>query len=71
MAKLFAGELLNKVADHCLQSHGGFGYIEEFPISRAWRDVAPHHHRRRHHRDHEGDPLEAPRLGLAFRCTAR
>ena len=39
MAKLFGGELLNKVADRCLQAHGGFGYSNEFPISRAWRDA--------------------------------
>src|SRR5262245_59705642 len=38
MAKLFAGELLQKVTDRCLQAHGGFGYSDEFPISRAWRD---------------------------------
>jgi citronellyl-CoA dehydrogenase len=24
--------------DQCLQFHGGWGYIEEFPIARAWRD---------------------------------
>ncbi len=39
MAKLFAGELLNKVTDRCLQAHGGFGYSDEFLISRAWRDA--------------------------------
>lgn len=39
MAKLFAGELACKVADRCLQAYGGFGYAEEFPISRYYRDV--------------------------------
>jgi citronellyl-CoA dehydrogenase len=39
MAKLFAGELLNKVTDRCVQAHGGFGYAEEFGIARAWRDA--------------------------------
>jgi citronellyl-CoA dehydrogenase len=39
MAKLFAGELACKVADRCLQAHGGFGYSDEFPISRYYRDV--------------------------------
>ncbi len=39
MAKLFAGELACKVADRCLQAHGGFGYSEEFPISRYYRDI--------------------------------
>lgn len=39
MAKLFAGELLNKVVDRCLQAHGGYGYTDEFPISRSFRDA--------------------------------
>jgi citronellyl-CoA dehydrogenase len=39
MAKLFAGELLNKVTDRCMQAHGGFGYAEEFGMARAWRDA--------------------------------
>jgi citronellyl-CoA dehydrogenase len=38
MAKLYCGELLNKVVDRCVQAHGGFGYSDEFPISRAFRD---------------------------------
>lgn len=39
MAKLFCGELACKVMDRCLQFHGGYGYVEEFPISRRWRDI--------------------------------
>jgi len=39
MAKLFAGDLAQKVAYDCQQFHGGMGYIEETPIARAWRDV--------------------------------
>ena len=39
MAKLFAGELACKVADRCLQAHGGFSYAEEFPMARYFRDV--------------------------------
>jgi citronellyl-CoA dehydrogenase len=39
MAKLFAGELAQKVAYDCLQFHGGYGYIEEYDIARAYRDV--------------------------------
>ncbi|MBI3726412.1 acyl-CoA dehydrogenase family protein [bacterium] len=39
MAKLLAGELANRVADRCLQFHGGYGYVDEFHISRAWRDL--------------------------------
>ena len=29
---------MTKVADECLQAHGGWGYIEEFDIARYWRD---------------------------------
>jgi citronellyl-CoA dehydrogenase len=39
MAKLFCGELAVKVIDRCLQFHGGYGYMDEFPISRRWRDI--------------------------------
>lgn len=39
MAKLFAGELAQKVAYDVLQAHGGNGYMEEYDISRAYRDV--------------------------------
>ncbi len=39
MAKLFACELVNEVADRCVQAHGGYGYSDEFPISRFWRDA--------------------------------
>jgi citronellyl-CoA dehydrogenase len=38
MAKLYAGDMADKVMDECLQLHGGMGYMEETFISRAWRD---------------------------------
>jgi citronellyl-CoA dehydrogenase len=38
MAKLLVGELVSEVTDQCLQFHGGWGYIEDFPIARIWRD---------------------------------
>ena len=38
MAKWFATELDWKVADEALQVHGGYGYMMEFPVQRAWRD---------------------------------
>ncbi len=38
MAKIVAGELVSDIMDTCLQFHGGWGYIEEYPIARAWRD---------------------------------
>jgi alkylation response protein AidB-like acyl-CoA dehydrogenase len=38
MAKWWTTDLQNKVADACLQLHGGYGYMSEYPISRAWLD---------------------------------
>lgn len=38
MGKLMAGEVINKVADGCLQMHGGMGFMNETLISRAYRD---------------------------------
>lgn len=39
MAKLFTSEMQKRVVDECLQFFGGFGYIEDYPICRAYRDV--------------------------------
>jgi long-chain-acyl-CoA dehydrogenase len=36
--KWWCTELNWRVLDTCLQLHGGYGYIEEYPIARAWRD---------------------------------
>jgi alkylation response protein AidB-like acyl-CoA dehydrogenase len=38
MAKLYTGELSNRVVDAALQIHGGYGFMDEFPISRLYRD---------------------------------
>jgi alkylation response protein AidB-like acyl-CoA dehydrogenase len=38
MAKLFTGELAHRVANHALQIHGGYGYMDEYAISRFYRD---------------------------------
>jgi alkylation response protein AidB-like acyl-CoA dehydrogenase len=38
MAKWFATELDWRVADEALQVHGGYGYVMEYPVQRAWRD---------------------------------
>ncbi|MFO8057412.1 MAG: acyl-CoA dehydrogenase family protein [bacterium] len=39
MCKLFTGELACRIADRCLQLHGGYGYIEEYYVARAFRDT--------------------------------
>lgn len=37
--KLWVTEMLNRVVDGCLQLHGGWGYMWEYPIARAWADA--------------------------------
>ena len=49
IAKLTAGRLVRKVADTCLQFHGGIGYMDETWTSRFFRDTAALD-RRRHRR---------------------
>lgn len=39
MAKLHVTELQSKLLDECLQLHGGYGYMWEFPITRAFADA--------------------------------
>jgi citronellyl-CoA dehydrogenase len=39
IAKLYASRIAFEVADECLQLHGGNGYMKEYGIERAWRDV--------------------------------
>jgi alkylation response protein AidB-like acyl-CoA dehydrogenase len=38
MAKWWATELQKKVADTCVQLHGGYGYMNEYPVARAYQD---------------------------------
>jgi short/branched chain acyl-CoA dehydrogenase len=38
MAKLYTGELSKRVADRALQVHGGYGFMDEYAISRLYRD---------------------------------
>ncbi|HEY8608303.1 MAG TPA: acyl-CoA dehydrogenase family protein [Noviherbaspirillum sp.] len=37
--KLWHSELLGRVADECLQLHGGYGYMHEYPVARAYADA--------------------------------
>jgi alkylation response protein AidB-like acyl-CoA dehydrogenase len=39
MAKVFASEMANRAADKAVQLHGGYGYIDEFPVERYMRDA--------------------------------
>ncbi len=39
MAKYWLSDLQCKIADECLQLHGGYGYMNEYPIARMWRDA--------------------------------
>jgi acyl-CoA dehydrogenase len=39
IAKAFLGEMVNRVAYHALQLHGGYGYMEEYRICRLFRDA--------------------------------
>jgi short-chain 2-methylacyl-CoA dehydrogenase len=38
MAKLYTGEMSNRAVNWALQIHGGYGFMDEFPISRLYRD---------------------------------
>ncbi|RKS05816.1 alkylation response protein AidB-like acyl-CoA dehydrogenase [Nocardiopsis sp. Huas11] len=38
MAKWWTTEMCNRVMDRCLQLHGGYGYMMEYPVARAWQD---------------------------------
>ena len=42
MAKLWATELQDRILDDCVQLHGGYGYMWEYPIARAWADARAH-----------------------------
>ena len=39
MAKLFASEMAEKVCSSAIQIHGGYGYLQDFPVERYYRDV--------------------------------
>jgi len=39
MAKLFASEMAEQVCSRAIQIHGGYGYLNDFPVERLYRDV--------------------------------
>jgi alkylation response protein AidB-like acyl-CoA dehydrogenase len=38
-AKWWSSEIQNDVLDHCVQLHGGYGFMNEYRVARAWRDA--------------------------------
>lgn len=42
MAKYWTSDLCCKVVDECVQLHGGYGYMLEYPIARAYQDIRAH-----------------------------
>lgn len=38
MAKLYTSEVFHEVANHCVQLHGGYGLMEEYPAAKYYRD---------------------------------
>jgi alkylation response protein AidB-like acyl-CoA dehydrogenase len=38
MLKWWDTELCNRVVDRCVQLHGGYGYMREYPVARAYQD---------------------------------
>ena len=55
MAKWWTTELQKKIVDQGVQLHGGYGYMIEYPIAKAYVDSRDPDHLRRHDRDPEGD----------------
>jgi len=42
MAKLYASETAKRTTDQAVQIHGGYGFMDEYPVSRFWRNVKVH-----------------------------
>jgi long-chain-acyl-CoA dehydrogenase len=38
-AKWWSAQVQNDVLDHCVQLHGGYGFMNEYRVARAWRDA--------------------------------
>lgn len=39
MLKWWVADIQNEVLDHCVQLHGGYGFMNEYRVGRAWRDA--------------------------------
>jgi long-chain-acyl-CoA dehydrogenase len=38
-AKFWSSEIQNEILDHCVQIHGGYGFMNEYRVARAWKDA--------------------------------
>ena len=38
-AKWWSAQVQNEVLDHCVHLHGGYGYMREYRVARAWMDA--------------------------------
>ncbi|MGL4304973.1 MAG: acyl-CoA dehydrogenase family protein [Mycobacteriaceae bacterium] len=38
-AKWWASQVQNEILDHCVQLHGGYGFMNEYRVARAWKDA--------------------------------
>ncbi|MDN5894128.1 MAG: acyl-CoA dehydrogenase family protein [Nocardioides sp.] len=38
-AKWWSSQIQNEILDHCVQLHGGYGFMNEYRVARAWRDA--------------------------------
>ena len=39
MSKYWVTDLQNKIIDRCVQLHGGFGYMDEYPVAQMYTDA--------------------------------
>jgi alkylation response protein AidB-like acyl-CoA dehydrogenase len=39
MAKLYASEIAVRMTDDCVQIHGGYGFVKDYPAEKYFRDV--------------------------------
>ena len=65
--KLYASEMVGRVADRAVQIHGGAGYMQEYAVERFYRDVRLF----RLYRRHQPDPAARDRAADAQRKRAQ
>ncbi len=48
MAKYWVSDTQCELIDECVQLHGGYGFMNEYPVARMWRDARVQAHLWRH-----------------------